>query len=117
MEQTALMIGESKHGIWRIQDNGHIREYRKYGAEGLAADVAPNDPNITDANLDVIKNDYTNFMPEDKTLYKLPRDSVKDGRRQFVDLTIYHPKYGGKSGFTRFYIHLLIKQFIHSFVH
>ena len=28
-EQGLTMIGEGKHGLWRIQDNGMIREYRK----------------------------------------------------------------------------------------
>ena len=58
--------------------------------------MAPNSPLISAGDLDILKNDYTSYMPEDKTLYKLPTDSVtKEGRRQFVDLTIYHPKYGG----------------------
>ena len=35
VEQTMTMIGEGKHGLWRVQDNGTIREYRKKDAQGL----------------------------------------------------------------------------------
>ena len=96
IEQTALLLGEAKHGVWRIQDNGHIREYRKYGKDGLRETVDPNDPTITKEDLDIIKSSYTNYMPEDKSLYKLPEDRVRSGYLQYVDLSIYHPKYGGK---------------------
>ena len=27
-EQTALLVGEGKHGVWRFQENGFIRVYR-----------------------------------------------------------------------------------------
>ena len=33
MEQTAVMIGEPKHGVWRMQDDGTIREYLSAEAE------------------------------------------------------------------------------------
>ena len=90
------MIGETKHGVWRIQDNGHVREYRKYGVDGLRDTVNPNDGNMGKGDLDIIKNEYTNYMPEDTSLYKLTKDKVRHGYLQYVDLTIYHPKYGGK---------------------
>jgi hypothetical protein len=34
-EQTLVMIGEPKHGMWRVQENGFVREYLKNGTEGL----------------------------------------------------------------------------------
>ena len=40
--QTATLIGEPKHGLWRIQDNGHVRCYRRNGKIGLDKDVDPN---------------------------------------------------------------------------
>ena len=95
-EQTALMTGEAKHGVWRVHDNGHVREYRKYGKDGLRDNINPNDQGLTKSNLEVIKNHYTSYMPADTTLYKFPEDKVKDGYLQYVDLSIYHPKYGGK---------------------
>ena len=95
-EQTAVLLGEAKHGVWRIQDNGHIREYRKHSRVGLSDSIDPNDPSLSQQNLDVIQYDYTHYMPEDKSLYRLPTDKVDNGFLQYVDLTIYHPKYGGK---------------------
>lgn len=35
VEQTMTMIGEGKHGLWRVQDNGTIREYRRKDTAGL----------------------------------------------------------------------------------
>ena len=42
-EQTAWMIGQPKHGLWRGQESGFIREYRKAGMTGLADAVDAND--------------------------------------------------------------------------
>ena len=95
------MIGEPKHGIWRVHDNGHIREYRKFGKRGLE-DVDANgnavDPNgdLTRRQTETINDDYTHFMPDDASIYKYPDERLNSGRQQFLDLTIYHPKYGGK---------------------
>ena len=38
-EQVLTMIGEGKHGLWRIQENGTVREYLKKGAAGLPQDA------------------------------------------------------------------------------
>ena len=95
-EQTATLIGEAKHGLWRIQDNGHIREYRKYGKDGLRDNLDPNDPSLSPSNLEIINHHYTSYSPTDKTLYKYPNDTVKNGYLQYMDLSIYHPKYEGK---------------------
>ena len=38
----AYLIGEPKHGVWRIQDNGHVREWRRRGHVGLDRNVDPN---------------------------------------------------------------------------
>ena len=96
IEQTALMIGEAKHGVWRVHDNGHIREYRKYGKDGLRDNINANDGALSKENLEIIKSHYTNYMPEDKSLYKYPTDKSRNGYHNYIDLSIYHPKYGGK---------------------
>ena len=57
IEQTVIHIGEPKHGIWRIHDNGMVREYRKAGRIGLKAGVDPNG-NLTDVQMDIVRNNY-----------------------------------------------------------
>ena len=97
LEQTALLIGEVKHGVWRLHDNGHIREYRKYGNDGLRDDKDPNAPNIDAESRKIIEHQYTHYKPDEGfTLYKYPKDEVKNGYLQYIDLTIYHPKYNHK---------------------
>ena len=94
VEQTLTMIGEGKHGLWRVQDNGTIREYRKKGAKGLPenADL------FAKKNLSTIVNEYSHYLPEESwDGYKHPHDKIsEDGRLNFVDLPINHPKYAGK---------------------
>ena len=59
VEQTMTMIGEGKHGLWRVQDNGTIREYRKKDTQGL-----PDGADLFDeANLATIENDYASYIP------------------------------------------------------
>lgn len=93
-EQTMTMIGEGKHGLWRVQDNGTIREYRKKDAKGIAkdADIFGND------NLSIIENDYASYIPEESwDGYKHPHQEIaEDGNLNFIDLPINHPKYKGK---------------------
>lgn len=94
VEQTFTMVGEGKHGLWRIQENGTIREYRRQGAQGLpaGADLSAS------ANHSTIVNDYSHFLPEEGFEgYKYPDEQVaEDGRLNFIDLPINHPKYEGK---------------------
>lgn len=61
VEQTMTMIGEGKHGLWRVQDNGMIREHSKKDTQGL-----PDGADLFDeANLATIENDYASYIPEE----------------------------------------------------
>ncbi len=93
-EQVFTMMGEGKHGLWRLQENGMIREYLRKGAPGLPAGADVFDP----ANRAVIERDYSHFLPEEGFGgYKDPFEPVNaNGRRNFVDLPITHPKYRGR---------------------
>merc|ERR1712203_248869 len=53
IEQTAMHIGEPKHGVWRVHDNGFIREYRKTGRIGLHSGVDANSANLTTEQKDI----------------------------------------------------------------
>ncbi len=94
VEQTFTMIGEGKHGLWRVQDNGTVREYRRTGAKGLpeGADL------FAKENLTTIVNQYSSYMPEESwDGYKHPHQRIaEDGNLNFIDLPINHPKYKGK---------------------
>ena len=106
IEQTAWLNGEPKHGLWRYQDNGMIREYRKKGKKGLVDGVDPHDPNLTSEQKQIIRDNYAHHIPEESWEgYKYPDDRVSNGDGSyddqkgylnFIDLTIYHPKYNGK---------------------
>lgn len=93
-EQVLTMLGEGKHGLWRIQDNGTVREYLKAGKTGLPGGADVNDP----ANLAVLESDYSNYIPEESFGgYKSPQTPLNEaGRMNFVDLSITHAKYDGK---------------------
>ena len=93
-EQVFTLIGEGKHGLWRLQENGMIREYLRNGADGLAPGADLSAP----ANLAVIRSDYSHFLPQEGFGgYKDPFDPVNAaGRRNFIDLPITHAKYGGR---------------------
>ena len=94
-EQVLTMIGEAKHGMWRIHDNGMVRLYRKHGASGV-----PVGTDVDDASLhDIITSDYKPVLtPGLETSdtdgwagYRYSQDGDGDGQAAFVDLPIYHP--------------------------
>ncbi len=93
-EQVMTLIGEGKHGLWRVQENGTVREYLKKGAAGLPenADL------FSKANLAKIDSNYSSYLPgESWSGYKYPDEKVgKDGSLNYIDLPITHPKYKGK---------------------
>jgi hypothetical protein len=94
VEQTFTMVGEGKHGLWRVEDNGTIREYRKKGNKGLPenADL------FAEENLATIANQYSSYIPEESwDGYKHPHQRIaEDGNLNFIDLPLNHPKYKDK---------------------
>lgn len=111
VEQQLTVTGESKHGLWRIQENGFIREYRVKQKRGLYAtdEMRARDPTtVTPALRAILENEYTAF---DETVgfgggmdsggYRpWPGMSDKvdpsDNTLTFIDLPIHHQKYAGK---------------------
>ncbi len=92
-EQVMTMLGEGKHGLWRTQEAGTVREYLKPNATGLNEGS-----NLSDsANLAAIQNDYSSYdRAADWGFYRYPDQKVSGGKLQFIDLPITHPKYAGK---------------------
>ena len=82
-------------GLWRIQENGFIREYRRYGKNGLNENKDPHET-LSPEDSAIIANNYAAYDNSDNTLYKYPDDDKWNGYWQYLDLSIYHPKYGGK---------------------
>jgi len=118
-EMVATMIGEGKHGMWRYQDNGTVREYLVAGADGLPASTTDVFTN-KHGTQNIIKNEYTHHDPEaswsgyrsdnyapahdlagGETIDQLTgitdnnTSDLSDDYRVWVDLPINHPKYKG----------------------
>lgn len=89
MEQVFTMIGEGKHGLWRIQENGTVRFYLKRSGKGLEqnADI------FADSNIQQIEENYSHYLPEESwSGYKYPDQQFNEaGQLNFVDLPINHP--------------------------
>ncbi|XP_066912681.1 uncharacterized protein [Clytia hemisphaerica] len=104
-EQVATMIGDGKHGLWRVQHNGFIREYRKKGATGLPPGIEANSQTTLQDNgyQQAVLHSYSHHLPDEGfSGYKFPDQAVSDGsdgiegHQNWIDLSIYHEKYGGK---------------------
>ena len=93
-EQILTMLGEGKHGLWRVGEAATVREYLKKGKTGL-----PEDANLfaTDT-VKIIENNYSHFIPEESwDGYKYPDQKLNEnGNLNYIDLPISHPKYKGK---------------------
>ena len=94
-----------KHGLWRVHHNGFIREYRKKGMNGLPPGIDANSKTTLQDNgyQQAILHSYSHHIPEEGfSGYKYPDQAVSDGsdgikgHQNWVDLSIYHEKYGGK---------------------
>ncbi len=94
VEQVFTMIGEGKHGLWRVQESGTVREYLKTGAKGLVPGA-----NLTAKETQaIIAENYSSFLPgESWSGYKYPDQKLNEaGNLNFIDLPITHQKYKGK---------------------
>ncbi len=93
-EQVFTMIGEGKHGLWRIQEAGTVREYLRKDAQGLEknADL------MAKENLNIIEKNYSAYLPDESwSGYKYPDEQYsKDAKLNYIDLPITHPKYKDK---------------------
>ncbi|MFT7414448.1 MAG: hypothetical protein ACI9FO_001107 [Methylophagaceae bacterium] len=94
VEQVFTMIGEGKHGLWRVQENGTVREYLRVGAKGLVpgADLTAKQAQI------IIAENYSSYLPDESwSGYKYPDQKFNEaGNLNFIDLPITHQKYQGK---------------------
>lgn len=89
VEQVFTMIGEGKHGLWRIQENGTVRFYLKRDGLGIDKDAdifAPENRAEIEAN-------YNHYLPDESwSGYKYPDQKFnEEGKLNFVDLPINHP--------------------------
>lgn len=91
-EQVMTMIGEGKHGLWRMQENGTVRMYLKPGKTGL-----PVGTNVLTTSASALSDAYVAYdLSIGFPLYKYPSQGVTDGKLNFVDVPITHPVFGGK---------------------
>ena len=89
VEQVFTMIGEGKHGLWRIQENGTVRFYLKRDGKGLDKDADI----FAAENQQQIEANYSHYLPDESwSGYKYPDQQFNDkGKLNFVDLPINHP--------------------------
>lgn len=93
-EQVLTMIGEGKHGLWRVQEAGTVRLYRRKDATGLPGDADPSAPQ----HVATVLRDYDAYLPDESWAgYKYPDERVNAaGRLNFVDVPITHAKFDGR---------------------
>ena len=98
-EQVLTVIGEAKHGMWRIQDNGLFRLYRKVGAIGVPVGADVYNPSLQAS----ITTDYKPVLAPGLETgdtagwagYRYSQDADGDGQAAFIDIPIYHPYFKG----------------------
>jgi len=98
-KQVLTIVGEAKHGLWRFQENGFIREYRLGNLPGISKEVDPMDwDKLSAEDKTLITDNYASMDPKvgEEGYYYPDQKLTDDGQQNYVDLTIYHPKYGGK---------------------
>ena len=109
-EQTGLLVGEGKHGVWRFQENGFIRVYREERKEGIPVEMkevvldfesVENGEDDEERNrlFEILQNNYKNYDPKFKDdfnyTFHVALES-DDGSLNWIDLPIYHPKFNNK---------------------
>lgn len=110
-EQTALLTGEGKHGVWRVHENGFVRVYRRKGKEGIpeAKKEAIQDveqvevkestqerDEETNRMFDILDNDYQSINPNFEFEYSFGEEVSEEKWLNWIDLPIYHSKFKGK---------------------
>ncbi len=91
-EQVMTMIGEGKHGLWRMQENGTVRYYLRPGQTGLPVGTDVLTTTAATINAKYITHDYALGFP----LYKYPDNQVTNNALNFIDVPLNHPVFGGK---------------------
>ncbi|MDD1781113.1 hypothetical protein LRP49_07835 [Enterovibrio sp. ZSDZ35] len=94
MEQVFTMVGEGKHGLWRVHESGNVRLYRRRGAEGLLADSDL----YAEDSVRQIGNQYGYYLEDESwSGYKYPDQKLSEsGHLNYIDLPISHPIFNGK---------------------
>jgi hypothetical protein len=104
-EQVATMIGEGKHGMWRTQDNGTVREYLTAAAADAGGGLVDGSDVMDGGNLATIVSDYSHVDLESAWTYTADGNPVvpaindddlpnpAGGNLAYVDLPISHAKY------------------------
>ena len=106
-EQTALLIGEGKLGVWKFQENGFIRVYRDKGKMGIpedkqetvivdVKDTATVQDDETARLLNILERNYKSIDPKHKFDYAFGDEVSDEGWLNWIDLPIYHVKFGYK---------------------
>jgi len=98
-EMIATMTGEGKHGLWRTQDNGTVREYLTAAAKAANVGLAAGEDANTSASFDEASEwaNYSHMDAADSWAgYVADGNLVNgDGNQAYVDLPISHAKYAG----------------------
>ena len=108
-EQTGLLVGEGKHGVWRFQENGFIRVYRDKGKEGIPADMKEvvldlesveegEEDEERNRLFEILQNNYKNYDPKFNYTFNYPfsASEISDSEERWlnwIDLPIYHPRF------------------------
>ncbi|CZF85856.1 hypothetical protein [Grimontia marina] len=93
-EQVFTMIGEGKHGLWRVQENGNVRLYRRRNAEG----IQPGSDLYAEEAVKKIGNEYGYYLEDESwSGYKYPDEKLSEsGNLNYIDVPITHPIFKGK---------------------
>lgn len=113
-EQVFTMIGDGKHGLWRYQDNGTVREYITPGSVGIPVPQDNPDTALDESDLSHpdamaalvaglsaadIGTDYSHFFKTTAPFagYKA-NGNIPDagGPAPFLDIPIFHERYAGR---------------------
>jgi len=97
-EQVATLIGDGKHGMWRLQNAGYIRLYRTKGEEGIGKDDKEDALDGEDDTLNKILADI--YYPIDGNNrdheHSFGEELSDKEQYNWLDLPIHHPRFEGK---------------------